>query len=121
MECGHGWLPQWILRLTRQIDYVRGSVPADIKHTPIEYLQMGRVFCGIDFSEGARMTKAVNDLLGDHVLMYQSDYPHPETLFPDHVDTVVGWREELGEPAMTKLMWENASRFFRLASTPCGD
>ena len=121
MECGHGWLPQWILRLTRQIDYVRGSVPADIKHTPIEYLQMGRVFCGIDFSEGARMTKAVNDLLGDHVLMYQSDYPHPETLFPDHVDTVVGWREELGEPAMTKLMWENASRFLRLASTPWGD
>ena len=50
MECGHGWLPQWILRLTRQIDYVQGSVPADIKHTPIEYLQMGRVFCGIDFS-----------------------------------------------------------------------
>ena len=93
----------------------------DIKHTPVEYLQMGRVFCGIDFSEGARMTKAVNDLLGDHVLMYQSDYPHPETLFPDHVDTVVGWREELGEPAMTKLMWENAARFLRLASTTWGD
>ena len=50
--------------------------------------------------------------------MYQSDYPHPETRFPDHVDTVVGWREELGEPAMTKLMWENAARLLRLASTP---
>src|SRR5207253_202088 len=27
LECGHGWLPHWLLRLTRPIDYVRGSVP----------------------------------------------------------------------------------------------
>ena len=47
-------------------------MPADIKHTPIEYLEMGKVFCGI-------------------------------------------------EPAMTKLMWENAARFLRLASTPWED
>ena len=93
----------------------------DLKHTPIEYLQMGRVFCGIDFSEGSRMTKATVDLVGDHVLMYQSDYPHPETLFPDHTDTVIGWREELGEPTMEKLMWQNAERYLRLASSPWTD
>ena len=63
------------------------------------------------------MTKAVIDLLGDHVLMYQSDYPHPETIFPDHADTVLAWRQVLGEQATRKLMWENASRFFRLTST----
>jgi predicted TIM-barrel fold metal-dependent hydrolase len=84
----------------------------------MEYTQMGRVFCGIDFSEGVEMTKAVLDLLGDHVLMYQSDYPHPETVFPDHTDTVIAWRHVLGEAAMPKLMWENAARFFRLTSTP---
>lgn len=64
------------------------------------------------------MTKAVLDLLGDHVLMYQSDYPHPETVFPDHADTVIAWGQVLGAPAMPKLMWENAARFFRLTSTP---
>jgi predicted TIM-barrel fold metal-dependent hydrolase len=64
------------------------------------------------------LTKAVIDLLGDHVLMYQSDYPHPETVFPDHADTVLAWRQVLGEQATCKLMWENASRFFRLTSTP---
>src|SRR5207237_155230 len=25
LECGHGWLPHWLLRLTRQIAYVRGG------------------------------------------------------------------------------------------------
>ena len=118
LETGHGWLPHWLLRLTRQIEYVRGSVPPDLKHTPLEYAQMGRVYCGIDFSEGVEMTRAVVDLVGDHVLMFESDYPHPETIFPDHADTVIAWRKQLGEPATQKLMWENASRFFRLKSTP---
>lgn len=118
LECGHGWLPHWLLRLTRQIDYVRGSVSPNLKHTPVEYAQMGRVFCGIDFSEGVEMTKAVIDLMGDHVLMFQSDYPHPETVFPEHADTVIAWRTVLGEQVMPKLMWENASRFLRLLSTP---
>ncbi len=64
------------------------------------------------------MTRAVNDILGDGVLMYQSDYPHPESLFPAAVDTVLEWKGVLGEPATRKLMGENAMRFLRLASTP---
>jgi hypothetical protein len=31
---------------------------------------------------------------------------------------VIAWRESLGEQATRKLMWENASRFLRLTSTP---
>jgi len=118
LESGHGWLPHWLVRLTRQIDYVRGSVSPMLQHTPVEYAQMGRVFCGIDFSEGIELTRAVIDLLGDHVLMFESDYPHPETIFPDHADTVIAWRQPLGGRATQKLMWENAARFFRLTSTP---
>ena len=34
LESGHGWLPHWLTRLTRQIDYVRGSVSPALKHTP---------------------------------------------------------------------------------------
>jgi predicted TIM-barrel fold metal-dependent hydrolase len=118
LESGHGWLPHWLVRLTRQIDYVRGSVSPALKHTPLEYAQAGRVFDSIDLSEGVGLTKAAIDLLGDHALMFASDYPHPETIFPDHADTVIGWRTVLGEDATRKLMWENASRFLRLTSTP---
>jgi predicted TIM-barrel fold metal-dependent hydrolase len=118
LECGHGWLPHWLQRIGRQIDYVAGAVPADLKHTPIEYAQAGRVFCGIDVSEGPAMTKAVIDLLGDGVLMYLSDYPHPETLFPETVDTVLAWQDVLGEAATRRLMSENAARFYRLSTTP---
>jgi uncharacterized protein len=118
LEAGHAWLPHWLVRLTRQIDYVKGSVPATVKHTPLEYAQMGRVFLSIDFSEGPALTKSAMEVIGDGAFMFASDYPHPETIFPDHADAVIAWRDTLGEPAMRKLMWENASRFFRLTTTP---
>jgi hypothetical protein len=34
---------------------------------------------------------------------------------------VIAWRQVLGEQTMQKLMWENATRFFRLTSTPWSD
>ena len=43
------------------------------------------------------MTKSVIDLLGDHVLMYESDFPHPECMWPDTTDHVIGWKDVLGE------------------------
>ncbi len=78
-------------------------MPADLKQPPIEYLQMDRVFFGIDFAAGSRITKATVDLMGDHVLMYQSDSHHRETQFPDNVDTVIGWRKNWASPP-----WENS-------------
>ena len=66
------------------------------------------------------MTKAVVDLEGDHVLMYQADYPHSEILFPDHVNTVIDWREDLGQAAMNKLMRENAAEYLAPRLYPVG-
>jgi predicted TIM-barrel fold metal-dependent hydrolase len=117
VETGHGWLPHWIIRLTSQSRFVKDAMPP-VKHTPLEYVQQGRVFCGIENHEGPDMTKAVVDLLGDGVLMYQSDFPHPECLFPHSTDTVIGWQSVIGETATRKLMGENAMRFLRLTSTP---
>jgi predicted TIM-barrel fold metal-dependent hydrolase len=119
VETGHGWLPNWIIRLDKQIRFVsEGTVPPELKHTPLEFVEMGRLFCAIEAFEGPQMTKAVIDILGDHVLMYESDFPHPECMFPDSTDHVIAWRDVLGEDATRKLMGENAMRFLRLLSTP---
>jgi uncharacterized protein len=122
VETGHGWLPNFILRLDKQIRFVAGgTIPPELEHTPLEFVEMGRVFCAIEPFEGPQMTKAVIDILGDHVLMYESDFPHPECMFPDTTDHVIAWRDVLGEPATRKLMGDNAARFLRLLSTPWDD
>jgi predicted TIM-barrel fold metal-dependent hydrolase len=50
--------------------------------------------------------------MGDHILMFGSDYPHAESRFPDSVDIVADW--ELSEESKEKLFWGNGARCFHL-------
>ncbi len=122
VETGHGWLPNFIVRLDKQIRFVGGgTIPPELQHSPLEFVRMGRVFCAIEAFEGPVITKGVIDVLGDGVLMYESDFPHPECMFPDSTDHVLAWKDVLGEEATRKLMGANAMRFLRLVSTPWDD
>jgi predicted TIM-barrel fold metal-dependent hydrolase len=110
LEAGHGWLPAWARRLDEHAASVAAALPP-LRHTPSEYVTGGRYFQSIEMSEGEGVTKAVIDLLGDHVLMYASDYPHGESWFPRSVETVMAW--DLPEPIKRKLFWDNAVKFYR--------
>ena len=112
-ETGHGWLPFWLFRLDSQVHYVKGVVPK-LKHQPSDYARMGRVAVCIESHEGAAMTKAVCDLLGDNCIMYSSDFPHPECSWPHSVDNVLEWTNVLGPATMGKLLSGNAEQFLRL-------
>jgi len=110
LESGFGWLPFWARRMDDQAEYV-GYVAEGLKRKPGQYISDGRFFCSIVIHEGQDMVNLVNAALGDHVLMFGSDYPHSESRFPGSVDEVLGW-ESIPPPAMQKLMWDNAVRAF---------
>lgn len=109
MESGFGWLPFWAMRLQDQAEYM-GYVP-ELRHTMTEYITGGRFFASIVLHEGPEMIRMVSDFLGDHILMFSSDYPHPETRFPDSVDLVLGWKN-LDTALLPRIMWDNAVRCF---------
>jgi len=112
LESGFGWLPFWASRMDDQAIYIgEGAIPENIQHKFSDYMVGGRFFAGIVIHEGEKMAKMVTDFLGDHVLMYASDYPHAESRFPESVDKVSSWNS-LGAEALRKLMWENAVRFY---------
>jgi len=110
LESGFGWLPFWSRRMDDQAVYM-GHVNENLQHKLSEYVTGGRFFASIVLHEGEKMVKMVMDDLGDHVLMFGSDYPHAESRFPGSVDKVLGW-ESLGPERMRKLMWDNPVRFF---------
>jgi len=114
-ETGHGWLPNWLLRLDSQVHYVKGVVPK-LNHLPSEYAKMGRIAVCIEAHEGPAMTNAVFDILGDRCLMYSSDFPHPECSWPDSVDNVLRWEDVLGKDRMRKLMATNADNYLRMGT-----
>jgi predicted TIM-barrel fold metal-dependent hydrolase len=76
-----------------------------------EYMSGGRFFASVVLHEGPDMIRMVSDFLGNQVLMYSSDYPHPETRFPDSVDLVLGWKQLTGD-LLQQIMWNNAIRCF---------
>jgi uncharacterized protein len=112
LESGFGWLPFWASRMDDQAIYIgQGAIPENIQQKFSEYMVGGRFFAGIVIHEGEKMAKMVTDFLGDHVLMYASDYPHAESRFPESIDKVLSWHS-LGPEALHKLMWDNAVRFY---------
>ena len=109
LESGFGWLPFWAARMEDQMEYM-GYVP-ELKHSITEYMTGGRFFASIVLHEGQDMVKMVSEMMGNHLLMYSSDYPHPETRFPDSVDLVLNW-EALDKDLLPKIMWDNAVKCF---------
>jgi len=111
-ECSAGWLPGWLVRLQGQADYMRRNLP-ELKQDPLDYARSGRIYCGIELYEGEAMAKAIVDVCGDGVLMYQSDYPHPGCDFPDSPAVVLSW-SALRAETMRKLLSGNATDYLRL-------
>src|ERR671927_74227 len=109
LEAGHGWLPFWIKRLDEHAETIKAALP-ELKYRPSEYVTSGRYFQSIEIPEGAALTNAVADLLGDDVLMYASDYPHGESHFPKSASIVLGW--DMPEKRKKKLLWDNACRLY---------
>jgi uncharacterized protein len=112
LEAGHGWLPFWIARLDEHAETIKAALP-ELKCRPSDYVTSGRYFQSIEIPEGAPLTNAVIDLLGEDVLMYASDYPHGESHFPESTGIVLGW--DLPEPRKRKLLWDNACRLYARA------
>ena len=110
LESGFGWLPFWAKRMDDQVIYM-GTVAEGLKRKPSEYMTSGQFFCSIVLHEGPEMVRMVSELLGDHILMFGSDYPHAESRFPESADKVIGWKG-LSKPLMQKLLWDNPVRCF---------
>ena len=109
LESGCGWLPFWARRIDDQIEYLGGAAP--LKETVEKQMRGGRFFASLEMAEKEDMVKMVVDFLGEGVLMYASDYPHPECRYPESVDTFLSW-STMSESLKNKLLWENAVRFY---------
>jgi uncharacterized protein len=110
LESGFGWLPFWATRLQDQAHYM-GFVAEGLQHTMLEYTTGGRFFASIVLHEGGQMVKLVSDYLGDDLLMFSSDYPHPETRFPESVDLTLSWTE-VNPDLMRQILSDNAIKAF---------
>jgi predicted TIM-barrel fold metal-dependent hydrolase len=111
LESGCGWVPYWMWRLDEEYRGRSLEVPL-MKRRPSEYIKGGQ--CYFSCSPDEWMIRAVADAVGEDTIIFSSDYPHADGLFPDSVKTIRE-RGDLSDGVKRKILGENAARFFNLS------
>ena len=106
IESGIGWVPWWLDRINEHRNNLPDHVPF-MKRTPLEYLASGQVFISCLPEEAT--IEAVVSQLGDHFVLFASDYPHWDCGFPRTVERLR--RRKLPEESKQRIFTENALRF----------
>jgi predicted TIM-barrel fold metal-dependent hydrolase len=109
VEAGCGWLPYWLERLDEHMEkWEFATAPLPLK--PSEYFARQ---CFVTTEPDEKTLPSVVDLVGDDVIMWASDYPHPDGIFPGAVAELAD-RTDLSDETKRKILRTNALRCFGL-------
>ena len=108
-ECGAGWVPYWIERMDEEWEK-RGKREAPFcKRKPSEYILHGNWYFSAEPEE--KSLPHVIETIGDDKILFASDYPHWDGLFPNAVSTFRN-RSDLPAATKEKILTENGRRFY---------
>jgi uncharacterized protein len=113
LECGCGWLPYWMWRMDEHAEpklwnYLNPNPSEPLPLTPSEYVQ-GQCFASLDTEETPGATTV--QLLDGHNIMWASDYPHIDSVFPGAVDRVMSI-PGIDDASWRRIMGDNPGDFF---------
>lgn len=112
LESGIGWVPYFIERMHEHVEK-RGRLTPGCKRKPEEYIARGQLYVSCE-PEESTVPLAVAEL-GEHFIMYASDYPHWDGDFPNSTKPMRE-RTDISETVRARIMGENARTFYRLAN-----
>ncbi len=116
MEGQVGWIPWWLWRLDEQLEEfgTRPGLELGLKKQPSEYIEEGRLFFSCDPEEKylafAANTRVADNTTCEDYILWASDYPHSDGIFPGAVTTFLD-QEELTEQQKDKILRDNPRAF----------
>lgn len=115
VESGVGWLPFVLEALDYQFkgNRVIEDRP-DLKLLPSEYFARN-VYACYWFEQTA--PRHLLDVLGVDNIMFETDFPHPTSLYGDDVEACIETGlETCSEEVRRKILWDNAEKLYRVES-----
>ena len=109
LESGCGWVPYWLERLDEHMEKWAFVAPP-LSHEPTEYFERQ---CFVSCEPDERTLTAVISSIGDDNIVFASDYPHPDGIFPGVVAALAD-RADLSAETKTKILATNPTRCFGL-------
>jgi predicted TIM-barrel fold metal-dependent hydrolase len=113
LESGTGWLPYWLARLDGHAEWMHDTETAGLSLTPSEYFARQ---CTISTDPDDPLAAwTVSQVGADHVV-WASDFPHPDAMYPDAVASFFEESAEhgLGGADLDAVLWDTPVRFYRL-------
>jgi predicted TIM-barrel fold metal-dependent hydrolase len=111
VEADAGWLPYWLQRMEQHYDFSGNAEHPELKRRPSEYFKANfLVACRGD----ERTLPAAVDLVGEHHLAFNTDYPHADGTWPAGMEALE--RQPIATSAIRRIFWDNAARVFPLAA-----
>jgi len=108
LESGCGWVPYWLERMDGHFETWRHHLPA-CKRRPSEAFAAQ---CFVSMEPDERTAPSVLARLGDDGLLFASDYPHTDHLFPGVVKQTLEALAPAREASVRKVLGENARRLY---------
>jgi len=111
IESGAGWVPFWLEGMEHQLDEFRTMINRGLKKRPKEYF--AKNFWVSFWFETVAPTKLLGEI-GEDKVMFQTDYPHPTSLYPGVQDKLVSVLGGLSPETRRKVLQDNAATLFDL-------
>jgi len=113
MEAGSAWLPSWLHRIEEHVELAGWLETPECTKEPIEYFKQN---CWVTTECDEELVYHVIDEMGDDRILFETDYPHPDSKFPNAVTTFLG-QKRLSDESKRKILWDNAMDFYRFPDT----
>lgn len=113
LESGTGWLPYWLHRLDEHWEWMADTECRDVARSP------SRAFaeqCVISTEAGDALVGSTLGVVGADHVVWASDYPHPDALFPHAGETFLrnAWAQGVSAPDAAAVLWDTPMAFYGL-------
>lgn len=105
-ECGIAWIPYVLFRMDEE--YQRQLFHIGLSLKPSEYWERQ----GYSTFQIEHLTNEMVDLVGEDKIMWGSDYPHPDCIWPDSRAVIDEHLGHLDEAKIKKLVCDNTAKLY---------
>src|SRR5439155_16924422 len=111
IESGTGWVPFWLEAMEHQLDEFRTRENRGLKLRPKEYFAK---HFWVSFWFESYAPKNMLDEIGVDRVMFETDYPHPTSLYPGVQDKLVDVLGGHDYATRKRVLQDNANELYLL-------
>ncbi len=109
MEAGCGWVPSWLWRIDEHLELAGWKEAPECSMSATEYFKRN---CWVTTECDEDVAYHFVDELGPDRVLFETDYPHPDSKYPKAVETFLA-QQKLSDDTKRKILWDNAVDFYR--------